>query len=151
MRTKRKSKEERALLKAMSASIKKVAAQVRAKIKRGLDPSLAGSSITWGASDTTYVRLVFYTIKRRKTMLLEVVIGNFMLASVSRGAGKPGIKERDVAALDKFVKEAPGLLVDGFKSSVADLLSCGDPLYAMQDLMNSSSIGGWKKHDKALS
>ncbi len=150
MTPERKSKEELALLKAISASVRKVAAQVRAQIKKGLDPDLVGASITWGTSGRTYVHLAFHTARRRKIMLLEVVIGDFLLASVKRGAGKPGVTERDIAALDKFVKESPGLLVDGLKDSVADILSCGYPFRDVQALLNSSRIGSWKKHDKAF-
>jgi len=148
---KRRSVEERALMKEVSVSIKKVASEVRAKIRKGLDKDCVGQSITWGTSDTTYVRVVFMNVRRRKTMILEVVIGNFLLAAVTRGAGKPGLRERDAAALDKLVKEAPGLLVDSFKNAVSDLLSCGDPFHQIKDLLDSSRIGSWGRSDEVLS
>lgn len=115
-------KEKRALASLIRKRMTRVSGEVRKHISEGLNPEHAASSTNWEFSKDSYVHAIFTC----DMLILRVVIGDFLLAEVKRGAKRPGIRKADLRALEKLVKEGPALLVESLSSAIETVFNCGN-------------------------
>jgi hypothetical protein len=115
-------KEKRLLASSIRKRMTRVSKEVQKLIDEGLDPGSAASSTNWSVSKDSYVHVIFTC----DMMILRIVIDDFLLAEVKRGAKRPGVRKADLKALEKLVKEGPALLVDGLSKAIETIFNCGN-------------------------
>jgi len=141
MRRTKSSKQITALLRSVRWSFRKVAAEARREIKRGIPPEVAGVGTSWSLSNTTYLHIS----ATKDELWLRAVVQNYTVAEVRRRARRPGIRESDLRALKAFETEGPGLVVSAFVNSTKEVLGCGDPYVEMKEVLSHITVQPWSR------
>ncbi len=120
---KKMNKQERILLSGVRRHFRKIAANARSFIRKGIG-DLASSGSCWSLSDKTFLHVVI----DREELTVRAVVNDFVVSEVKRKARRPGIREADLKAIAKMEKEGPGLVVESFLESLDEILKCGDQI-----------------------
>ncbi len=125
------TKEKRALAAVIRKRMIKVSREVRKHVEAGLNPENAASGTRWEFSTNSYVHAVFTC----DMLILRVVIDDFLLAEVKRGAKRPGVRRADLKALEKLVKLGPELIVGSLSAAIETVFNCGEAYGEIVDLI----------------
>lgn len=137
---KKMSKHERALLRSVKRSFARVASEVKKFIKAGVGENVAVGS-TWSLSSETFVHASLTDGK----LSLKIVVADLMMTDLKRGARRPGIRDVEVIALDRFAEVGPEMVVERFALALREVLGCGDPHEEVHQVLVDSKVLSWSR------